>query len=206
MLRDNAKKAAGEQSSAMSPTLAWPWVRAIFLEAEVVEHPRMRQAPVPRTCGISLRCASIYCSACAKSPLRRKLKRHQAIANCCAATSFSDCSIGGTPRAEPMHRAWHSGRGRARPRPRVPGTRWRDVAWADFETASEGDVASRADGAPARRASPGFRKHVRERRSGIARGECRPWPQSTSNDCSSTGSVTLIVPDMPAPGAPWISQ
>ena len=30
--------------------------------------------------------------------------------------------------------------------------------------------------------------------------------QSTSNVCSSTGTVTVIVPAMPWPGAPWISQ
>jgi len=30
--------------------------------------------------------------------------------------------------------------------------------------------------------------------------------QSISNDCNWTGIVTLIVPNMPWPGAPWISQ
>jgi len=68
----------------------------------------MPQSPVPSTRRIGLRCASIYCSACANSTAGGKSDAHQAIANCCGATFFCECSIGGTPRLGPLHRAWHS--------------------------------------------------------------------------------------------------
>ena len=202
MLRENAKKAAGEQSSAMSPTLAWPWVREIFLTADVLERPRMPQAPVPRElAGIRLRCATIYCSACAKSSLRRKNQGHQAIADCCAATDFFDCSIGGTPRAEPMRRAWHSGLGRAD----SPAHARTCVRSARIGSEAKALRGAGSHGAPDRRALPGFGGDRRSR--GTAKTGCHPRLHSTSNDCSSTGSVTLSVPAMPAPfGPPWISQ
>lgn len=57
-----------------------------------------------------------YCSACAKPGAHGKHAAHQSIADCCGATIFSDCSIGGTPRARALHRAWHS-----RPRRRRDG-------------------------------------------------------------------------------------